>query len=93
MARKGILPRRKRGRTTLTGNTPNSTTITSTTSFFEPSGSSYHIDGHHSNSTFEAANILSTLSSQNHSRSSSPSLDPQPYHLANKLPEVRPKLM
>lgn len=93
MARKGILPRRKRGRTTLT---PSSLNLNGGNTIISSTTSSLDAGIGNQNENNPSPSDLSTTSSSAHvvhcSRSSSPS-EP-PYHFANfKLPELRPKLV
>lgn len=101
MARKGILPRRKRGRTTITTPQINGNTISSTTSYLDMAGGSSLSQLPGNNQLSENSNPspsdfsrTSTSNAMNlrRSRSTSP-LEP-PFHFANfKLPELRPKLV
>lgn len=103
MARKGILPRRKRGRTTITTPQINGNTISSTTSYLDMAGGSVLSQSSPGNnqlsensnpspSDFSTTNTNSNAINLRRSRSTSP-LEP-PYHFANfKLPELRPKLV
>lgn len=93
MARKGILPRRKRGRTTITPTTPqlNGNTISSTTSYLDMvNNQNSSTDTNADNSNPSPSDFSNNTPRR--SRSASP-LEP-PYHFANfKLPELRPKLV
>lgn len=98
MARKGILPRRKRGRTTITTPHANGNAISSTTSFLDmATGNVLSQSSPGNNQLSENSNPSPSDFTRNalnlrRSRSTSP-LEP-PYHFANfKLPELRPKLV
>ncbi|XP_063704659.1 protein abrupt-like isoform X3 [Culicoides brevitarsis] len=86
MARKGILPRRKRGRTTITPATPGNGI---SSAYLEMA------TGNMQSSPQNAENNSQSPDFNNSQRSlsTSPPLEP-PYHFANfKLPELRPKLV
>lgn len=95
MARKGILPRRKRGRATLgshTGQILGGTTIISSTTshLLEPGSSSQY--GPSSNTSHYGATLSMSAANRNRSRSLSPS-EP-PFHFANfKLPDIKSKML
>lgn len=106
MARKGILPRRKRGRTTITPSHINGNTISSTTSHLDMASLAMRQSpGNQINQLSDSnpsplsdfnnstnASTTNTSINLRRSRSTSP-LEP-PYHFANfKLPELRPKLV
>lgn len=102
MARKGILPRRKRGRTTLGSHNPylGSTTIISSTTSHLLDGTSTSQHGNFDATISMAAAAAAAAASVNHhhhhhhhrSRSLSPT-EP-PFHFANfKLPEMKPKML
>lgn len=109
MARKGILPRRKRGRTTLGTHTNpymgGTTIISSTTShLLDNTGSNQHghdLHARHYDATISmaaaaAAAAASTNHHHHHHHHRSRSLSPTepPFHFANfKLPEMKPKML
>uniref|UniRef100_A0A336LRU3 CSON002451 protein n=1 Tax=Culicoides sonorensis TaxID=179676 RepID=A0A336LRU3_CULSO len=99
MARKGILPRRKRGRCTIPTSQINGNTISSTTTHLDMSsgsiigsGNNQFSDSNPTPSDFITQPTTSNALNLRRSRSTSP-VEP-PYHFANfKLPELRPKLV
>lgn len=104
MARKGILPRRKRGRATLGGHPSNpylggTTTITSTTSnFLDSTTSNSHDIISRQYDNFRHHTEISSLSQMPNNTIRSRSLSPPgpPFHFANlKLPYnlMKPKMM
>lgn len=88
MARKGILPRRKRGRSAVITLTPSTTPTTPQQLSTASTTSSLTTSSNNDN----MLNNRTTTECTSHSRSASPS-EP-PFHFATyKLPELKPKLL